>query len=52
MVRKGWVSGGNERSWDTTVGEGKGASIDLMKRKSRPCPSGLALGSHSHDGQS
>ena len=33
-------------------GEGKEASIDLMKRKSRPCPSGLALGSHSHDGQS
>lgn len=23
MVRKGWVSGRKERSWDTTVGEGQ-----------------------------
>lgn len=57
MVRKGGVSGSKERSWTPLwekgkSGEGKGASIDSIKRKSRPCLSGLTLGSHSHDGQS
>lgn len=57
MVRKGGVSGSKERSWTPLwekgkSGEGKGASIDSIKRKSRPCLSGLTLGSHFHDGQS